>query len=182
MKIHVVSPLPWSREQVFTAYRDHLPDMVQYLPNIQKIEVAKRTEATPGVIALENHWYGRAEIPKAAQSIIKPELLRWIDRATWYNDEWRCDWQIELFFLKEAVSCRGEDTFKETGPRSCEMVITGDLSIDLHKVPGIPSFLVGSLQPQIEKFIVSLITPNFHTVNQGISRYLAQKASQTPQV
>lgn len=175
MKIHCPSNIPFSREEVFTAYRDDLTSLVQYLPNIEKIEVAKREETADGIIEFENHWYAEAQIPKVAQAFIKPEMLKWIDYAKWDQNNWTCDWRIETFFMREAVTCGGRNEFTEAGAESMSLTINGDLSLNAKAVPGVPKLLAGTIKPQLEKFIIALITPNFETINKGIISYLQSK-------
>ena len=175
MQITCPSTIPFSREAVFKAYRDDLTSLVQYLPNIEKIEVVKREEPADGIIEFENHWYAEAQIPKVAQSFIKPEMLKWIDYARWDQNTWTCEWRIETFFMREAVTCSGRNEFKEDGPDSMALTIGGDLSLNAKAVPGVPKLLAGTIKPQLEKFIISLITPNFETINKGIISFLNNK-------
>jgi hypothetical protein len=172
MDINVVSILGFSRDKVFDAYRDNLPDMVQYLPNISKIEVADRGEPDEHTVTFENHWFADAPIPKLAQAFIKPEMLKWVDYAKWNSEEHSCEWRIETFFMKEAVQCSGKNTFKVLDDNRMEMTINGDLTVNVKGVPGVPRLLAGKIQPQLEKFIIALITPNFHKINSGIEQYL----------
>ena len=111
-----------------------------------------------------------------AQAFIKPEMLKWIDYAKWDQNNWTCDWRIETFFMREAVTCSGRNEFSEGGPDSMSLTISGDLSLNAKAVPGVPKLLAGTIKPQLEKFIISLITPNFETINNGIAQYLASKA------
>jgi hypothetical protein len=55
--------------------------------------------------------------------------------------------------------------------------LTGDLRIDLVDLPGVPGFIARRIAPQLEKFIVSLITPNLEQTNQGIQAYLDRRGS-----
>ena len=172
MNINIVSILQFPQNTVFEAYRDNLVDLVDYLPNISKIEIAKREEPQPHVVKFENHWYAQAPIPKMAQAFIKPEMLKWIDYAEWNHENFTCDWKIETFFMREAVTCKGQNKFRVLDDNSMELTIGGNLSIDTKKVPGIPRLLAGKIKPQIEKFIIALITPNFHKINSGIEQFL----------
>ena len=175
MQINVPSTIPFAREEVFTAYRDELNSLVQYLPNISKIETVSREEPESGIVTLENHWYAEANIPKVAQAFIKPDMLKWIDYARWNLNDWTCEWRIETFFMREAVSCSGKNYFKVQGEQSTGLTITGDLNLNMKAVPGVPRLLAGTVKPQLEKFIVALITPNFHTINEGIVSHLNSK-------
>jgi len=175
MEIHVVSTLNYSRDKVFTAYRDNLKEMVPHLPNVEKIDVVRRDEPEPHIVKFENHWYADAPIPKLAQSIIKPDMLKWFDFATWNSDAYTCDWLIQTFFMKEAVSCKGQNTFKVIDDNSMELTIQGDLSLNA-KAIGVPRLLAGKLTPQLEKFIIALITPNFHKTNTAIEKFLSESS------
>ena len=55
-------------------------------------------------------------------------------------------------------------------------MLEGDLKIDLKKIPGVPRLLAGRMGPQVEKFIVSLISPNLQKVNDSLQRYLDDQA------
>jgi hypothetical protein len=172
MQINVPSTIPFARQDVFRAYRDDLTSLVQYLPNISKIEIASREEPEDGIVKLENHWYAEAKIPKVGQAFIKQDMLKWIDYAHWNLNDWTCDWRIETFFMREAVSCSGKNYFKVQSDDSTGLTITGDLTLNMKAVPGVPRLLAGAVKPQLEKFIVALITPNFHTINEGIVSFL----------
>ena len=176
MKIDVNSTISYSRDLVFDTYREEIQALVQYLPNIDKIDVVSREENN-GVVTFENHWYASAsDIPKVAQAFVKPEMMKWIDRASWNLNDKTCNWEIETFFMKEAVSCKGLNTFSEAGDGAMTLRIQGDLELNVKKVPGIPTLLAGTIRPQLEKFIIAMITPNFETINKGIASYLASKA------
>ena len=79
MKLEAVATLSFPRPLVFSTYRDRLPQLVPHLPNVEKIEVLEREEAPggeAGVVRLLNLWFAKADVPKVAQSVIKPEMLR----------------------------------------------------------------------------------------------------------
>lgn len=175
MQINVPSTIPFNRSEVFNTYRDDLTELVRYLPNVSKIEQVTREEPSQGVVKLENHWCAEANIPKVAQAFIKPDMLKWVDYATWNLNDWTCEWRIETFFMREAVSCGGKNYFKVQGDTATGLTITGDLSLNMKAVPGVPRLLAGTVKPQLEKFIVALITPNFHTINDGIVSHLKTK-------
>src|SRR5260370_28178002 len=62
MALHADARLPFSRELVFVAYRDELPKLLPYLPNVRRIEVTSRKENGP-VVELVNEWRGGGGIP-----------------------------------------------------------------------------------------------------------------------
>jgi hypothetical protein len=69
VRIEADSILPYSRDVVFRAYRDDLPKVVEFLPNVRAIEVKKRDEAGP-ITTLFNVWHGGGEVPAAARALL----------------------------------------------------------------------------------------------------------------
>jgi hypothetical protein len=170
MKIQADAKLPFPRELVYRTYRDKLPQMVQYLPNVKNIEVLEQ-KPEGSTLHIKNLWWAKAEIPKIAQSFIKPEMLSWFDFADWHEDRFATGWRIQLRVLEKAVSCAGENQFEAVGDTTI-IHIRGELSFDLREVPGVPRFLAGSIGPTVEKFVVGQITPNLLEVSKGIEQYL----------
>ncbi len=78
MKLEADARISFPRELVYSTYRDRLPELVPYLPNITGITVKSR-EDEGQVSKLLNVWDAQAEIPKVAQAIIKPEMASWLD-------------------------------------------------------------------------------------------------------
>ena len=52
------------------------------------------------------------------------------------------------------------------------VVLDGTLTLDASAMVGVPKFLAGRIVPQVEKFIVSLVTPNLEATNAAIGRFL----------
>ncbi len=175
MQIHSVSPVHHPREKVYLAYRDRLSEIAAYIPDIKEITVVSREEGD-GVVRLHNVWVAKREIPRMLQMVVRPEMLCWDDHATWRDAESRCDWVLRLRVFTDNVRCRGSNTIRADGPDRCRVVLDGELDITLDRVPGVPSLLARRIGPQIERFFVSLITPNLERVNQSLERYLDDQA------
>ena len=174
MRIHSESIIRHPRQAAFAAYRDQLGDIVPYLDDIREIRVAKRVVVGDSV-KLHNIWVADREIPSFAKTFLKPHMLQWDDYADWRQDEHRCHWRLETFF-KDGVRCTGMNTFLAVDANTTRVVLEGDLKIDLKKIPGVPRLLAGRMGPQVEKFIVSLISPNLQKVNDSLQRYLDDQA------
>lgn len=170
MKFRSESTINHPREAVFAAYRDRLSEVIRYLDDISAVNVLARDEAG-AVVKLHNEWVSNREVPKVAQSIIKPEHLRWDDHASWDASAWRCGFEIKTRAFRENVRCVGTNTFLEVGAGT-KVVLEGDFEVNLKDVPGVPRFLAGTIIPQIEKFIIALIQPNLEKVNQAVGQYL----------
>lgn len=177
MEIKADSRIPFPRDLVFRTYRDSLPQLVPYLPNISSISVTSRKEEGPGLTRMLNLWKAKGDIPTVAQSVIKPEMLEWNDHALWNENEWTCEWRVETKIFTENVKCSGKNRFVPEGDGAMRLEIRGDLDVSLKGIPGVPRFLAGTIAPVVEKFIVTLLTPNLTSVSGGLEKYLrASKA------
>lgn len=171
MEIRSESRIGHPLQDVFLAYRDHLSDAARFIPDIEAVRVLKREES-PGVVSLHNEWVGQREIPAVAATILKPEHLRWDDYAVWHEQGTWCDWTIKTRAFTDRVTCKGKNELLADGPSATRVRLTGALQIDLVDLPGVPGFIARRIAPQLEKFIVSLITPNLEQTNKGIQAYL----------
>lgn len=175
MKIHAVSTIHHPRERVYRTYRDRLSEIAAYIPDIKEIQVRSREESD-GVVRLHNVWVADREIPKVLQIVVKPHMLRWDDHATWTDADTRCEWILGFRVFTDSVRCEGSNQFLEDGPGRCRVVLDGFLDISLDRVPGVPALMARRIGPQLEKFFVSLITPNLERVNQSLERFLDDQA------
>ncbi|MBF0120006.1 MAG: hypothetical protein HQK79_14320 [Desulfobacterales bacterium] len=168
--------IPYEVMKVLETVRDHQADLVPYMPNIKAVEVIERRELDGNRIELLNHWHGESDVPAFVKKFIKPEMTSWKDYATWYNDERYVAWRLETFYLNKLFTCIGKTHFKEVGPNETEIFLEGDLKVYPEEVPGIPSFIAKKAAPQIEGFIVKLITPNLCNLAKGVKAYLDDNA------
>ena len=176
MKIEADSRVPFNRDLVYRTYRDALPALVPHLPNIKEITVVEKKEEQPGVLRMLNVWRAQGDIPKAAQSIIKPEMLQWKDHALWDERDWTCAWRVETSMFTDNVRCQGKNRFVPAGDGAMVLEIRGELEVDLKGIPGVPRLLAGTIAPVVESFIVKLLTPNLTSVSKGVEAYLRQQA------
>ena len=171
MRINSESRIHHPIDVVYPCYRDHLPRVAPYTPDIREIIVRSREDKELGP-KIHNVWVADRDIPKVAQGIIKPEMLQWDDFAEWNDAEQHVDWRLNIPAFPDQVKCSGRNAFFADGPRSTRVVLTGELEVNVKNVPGVPRLLAGRLAPKIESFIVMLITPNLEKVNQSLERYL----------
>lgn len=170
MEIRSESRVRYPRGEVYLAYRDQLTEIAAFIPDIQQVRTLDRTEGD-GIVRLHNEWVAQREIPAVAASIVKPEHLRWDDFATWHDGAFCCDWEIKPRAFTDAVTCRGRNQFIADGDETL-VVLSGHLDIQLKDIPGVPGFLGKRLAPQVERFIVGLITPNLKATNEAIQAFL----------
>ena len=174
MRIHSESLIRHPQPKVYQAYRDRLPEIAEYIPDVKEIVVESR-EAYDGGVKIHNVWIADREVPVFAKAFLKPEMMRWDDYADWRDAESRVHWKLKLRVFTDQVTCGGTNTFKKVDERTTAVVLEGDLDIDLKNIPGVPKLFAGGLKPKVEKFIVSLITPNLERVNESLQQFLDEK-------
>ncbi len=171
MEIHNDTVITHPRELVFHTYRDRLPELVCMLDNIEWMNELERREEGGGIHLL-NEWKANGEIPEIAKRWIKPEMLRWKDRASWYQDRWMVDWRFEMAFMKDRVQVGGTNRFVELGPKSTRLELRGALNIDTAGLPGLPRILSKRAGPVVERFVLALVQPNLVKTAQALQRFL----------
>ena len=176
MKLDARDTLNHPKELVWATYRDELPNLVGYLPNIDKIECISREEPELGVIELVNEWHARGEIPAVARRFIKPEMLRWRDEARWEESRWICSWETKVAFFTENVKVKGETIYTDLGGDRTELHIAGLLNVDVRGIRGVPRLLAGPVNAAVEKLVSSLILPNMRRLNVSVGKYLDERA------
>jgi hypothetical protein len=170
MKIQSESIIAFPLDEVYQTYRDRLPEIAAFMPDVREIQVLKRQDGPTGP-KLHNRWFASTELPSVAKNIVKPEWMQWDDHADW-NDAGRyVAWRLELPALGQQVQCSGRNSFF-AAPGGTRVALSGDLEIKLQNIPGVPSFMAKRLAPQVEAFIIKLITPNLEKVNASLERFL----------
>ncbi|MFU8806822.1 MAG: DUF2505 family protein [Bradymonadaceae bacterium] len=173
-KINISDEIAYDRKTVFETFRDHLTELLPYLPTVENITVEKREEED-GQVDIVNLWKASGEeVPRIAQAFIKPDMLQWHDYATWKNETWTCHWEMKVGFLPGAVTCKGTTRYDEKNGKT-KIIMDGDLKVDASKIPGVPRLVAGRVGDAVEGFVVKLITPNLTEVNRGMEKYLAKK-------
>lgn len=173
MEIRADVDLPFSRERVFSAYRDRLAELTEFLPNIRRIRVLERKEL-PGRVELVNEWLGGGDIPAIARSVLSESMLRWTDYATWNEALFTCDWRTEVHAFPGAVRCAGQNRYVVTADGS-RLEIRGELTVDAGKVPGVPRLLARTIGGVVEKVLVAAIAPNLVEVAKGVGTLLRRE-------
>jgi hypothetical protein len=176
MEIIADAVIPYERPLVFATYRDNLPDLVRYLPNIREIKV--RTRADRGIdVDLVNDWKGGGDIPAVARSVLSESMLTWTDHATWFGADFRVEWRTDVHAFPGAVKSAGTNRFVEI-PEGTRLAIRGELTCDAAKVPGVPKLLAKTVGATVEKVMVAQIAKNALEIARGVAKMI--EARKTP--
>ncbi len=171
MRIRSSSVINHPLDRVWRAYRNELPSIAQTIPDIREVKEIERTDRENGV---EVHclWVSSAALPPLVDRVIKPEHLQWDDFGTWNDEEHHVDWRIKTKVFTERISCGGRNVFESAGEGKTRLTINGELNIDFDRLPGMPRMISKRVGPRLEKFFVSMITPNLERVTEHLTRYL----------
>jgi len=175
MDLRADAHVPFPRGMVFAAYRDAMPHVLRYLPNVRSIEITSRRQEGPRVDVV-NVWHGGGQIPGALRAVLNESMLQWTDHATWDASSFRCEWRTQTHAFPTAVTCSGCTVFMEDGPRASLLEIRGELTVDAKKIRGVPSFVAANLSRLIEDFLVANIRANFAETARGLAKHLTDRA------
>ncbi len=171
MKINVVTNIPFPLADVFAATRDHMPELAEFMPNIDSIKVESRIENEDGSVELVNRWSSAStEIPAAARSLIDASSIYWLDHAHWKPGETRCSWRLEMGFMADRIHCSGTTAYSAISESETAMRIEGELRLDLKGL--VPRLMLGPVTSGIERFVSKLVQPNFQKTSDALTAYL----------
>jgi hypothetical protein len=172
IKISVDSQVSFPRYLVYATYRDKVTELGPYLPNVRSLQLKSCQEADQQVrLVLE--WHGGGDIPAAARTLLREELLTWTEYDVWDNNEFTVDWRIETHAYREVVFLAGKNRFLDQG--NCTLVESrSELRIDLSVIHGIPPFLLSQLVNMVEELLAKKIKPNLVQMGKSVEKYLEQ--------
>jgi hypothetical protein len=171
MEFRIAEIIRHPRERVYCAYRNHLTDLVSYLPNVDSIETLEREQTDQGIRML-NRWKINAAIPRVVRPFLHEKMMTYLDQANWLDQEHKVNWRNEIGLFPEAIDCHGTNFFNEgPHPDTTEVALTGRLDIDLSGIRGVPRMLHG-FAPKVESFILNLVRPNLVAVARAVGRFL----------
>ncbi len=159
MKLSADIRLPFPREAVFAAFRDDLGSVLEFLPNVRRVEERWRRE-DDSAVHLVHEWYGGGEVPAAVRGIITQPMLGWTDLAAWDLKAFCCDWKIESHSFPNRVQCRGRSSFLDEGPGETLLCVRGTVEVDARRFPGVPAFLAVQVGRSVEEFLAAKIESN----------------------
>ena len=173
MDLRADARIPFPRKVVFAAYRDHIVELLPYLPNVRGIDVQSRSEEGP-VTKMVNVWHGGGDIPSTIRAALG-DSLSWTDHAAWNMDTLRVEWRTETKAFADALKCAGYDAFLEDGADKTLLEIRGSIEVDASRIRGVPRFLAGKVGRAIEEFLGGKIQANLMETAKGLSQYLEHR-------
>lgn len=171
MRFTLHDEIDFPRELVFTTIRDRLPDILPYLPNVDEIEVLESHDDGE-IRRCVKRWAGSSdEIPAVVRPLIRPDILQWIDHATWDQGRWQVDWWHEMGVLPGAISAKGTNRFEADGDITI-ISMEGDFTIHPERLTFVPQIVARRAAPALERFIIGRVKPNLRATNEAVAAFL----------
>jgi len=174
MRFEEASKVTKPASRVLHTMIEEMEKIVPFLPSVESITTEKIERLDDGRVHILRRWQGNSSsAPSAVRPFLSREALAWLDDAMWTPNEHKVDWTLKTS-LSRLYDCSGSNTFKPhpDDPEGATLMrVTGDLTVYPDKLPGVPGFLARKLAPQIEKFVVKLITPNIMDLAVGLQGY-----------
>jgi len=138
---------------------------LQDLPNVSTNEtIEERDEGTKKYIKVK--WNVHGQIPKAAQKIISPETLTFLEDSVWDRETLVYSTKVIPHFFKKQVNCRHKLEFFEAGNKT-KRVLSGFFEI---KIP-----VIGQLvEPVILKYLKQNSKEDFEMGSKALKQYVAK--------
>ncbi len=177
MKLSVLSTVPYPMDKVLTVMRDEMPNLVTFLPNIDKIDVESREELENGELKLLNRWKAsKTEVPTVIRPFISDDKLGWLDDAHWFSD--RVEWSLKMNFMTDRIKCVGATRYSFADGKT-SIHIDGDLDIDLKGL--VPGLIANKVKGTIESFVLKTLEPNFQKTADAVKAFLDKQAKEEAQ-
>lgn len=172
VKLELTVEIAHPRERVFRTYRDHLVELVPFLPNVRSITLVSREDDGP-TSRLLNLWKGGGELPAMVRKFVPDDLLQWEDHAVWHADRFTTEWRTVVPALKEAVRASGVNRFEAVSEQRTVLQISGTLEVDGARIRGVPRLLAGTVGTAVEGFLTASIRPNLLAISAGVEKFLS---------
>ncbi len=164
MRIESSGEVDRKQEDVYVLVRDHLADLIPYLPNIEEVRVVERRDGD-GVVHIVNEWRARATVPKMAARFVPPEMFQWKDTATWKDAEHLVEYHLEGY----GWEADGVNRFEAVG-EATRIHIGADITVH-PEVFHIPRMLFNKVFPLVEDTVRKALAPNMTALVDAVRNY-----------
>ncbi len=170
METKTLSMVQHPRDLVWVTMRDRLPEIVAAVEDVESVALVSCQELA-GNLCTEYLWQARPKLPALVAVNVRPEMLRWTDRARWSEPEFICTWEIEPHAFRESIQCRGTTRYElAMGGRGTRITFTSDFQLGRARdgAPGNPMLHLA------EPILRGLIPKNFSKVVAALAALLAR--------
>ena len=97
---------------VWSAMRDRLPEIAAGVDDVESVQLEQRTNREDGALHVVHVWQANPKLPAIIAGHLRPEMLRWTDRATWSAHDFICTWRIEPHHFADRIECHGTTRYE----------------------------------------------------------------------
>jgi hypothetical protein len=170
METKTISMIRHPLDAVWIAMRDHLPEIAVTVEDVESVHLESRTETADGSIVVTNIWQACPKLPALLASRLKPEMLRWTDRAVWSQHEHTCTWQIDPHYFAGRIACQGSTRYERAmGGRGTRVTFASAFRLGQH---GKLSALEDVVFRGAESLLQGLIPKNFQKIVTALTAHL----------
>jgi len=167
-KIELNAPM----QKVWRVYRDHLTQIAESMPAVEKITVKSRKEENK-LITIENHWEIAGRIPRSIKKIVPKTLFFYKDKAFWDEKTMICSFENEPADGSKIYKCVGKNIFSSTD-EGTSLIVDISLTIKSDKLKFIPTILSKTILYKIEKIITRELVRNLEKTAHLVVKYIKQ--------
>ena len=181
MRFNVTAAVSHPPEVVLETMIERMEEIVPFLPNVARITTLSSARRRGGSIAIERRWEGSLDgIPAALRRFVSLQWAAWIDSALWTPAQYKVEWRqtAAVQRIADLYACAGTNYFEPDSrdpARVTRVRVTGELTVYPDAFPGVPGLFGRRLAPQLEAFVVRLLTPNLTDLASGLQRYLDER-------
>jgi hypothetical protein len=154
---------------VAATMRDRLAEVAAGVDDVESVQLQERVEQADGGLLVVNLWQARPKLPALIASRLRPEMLRWTDRATWNPAGDVCTWEIDPHYFHDHIQCRGHTRYEPAmGGRGTRITFTSEFLLGRGPTGGIANPLLVVAEPILR----GLIPKNFQKIVEALSGWL----------
>ncbi len=151
--------------EVYPLVRDHLVDLLPYLPDVEAISVVSYQRTSDTRVQIVNRWRAKSAIPAVVEKFVGKDVLQWTDTAEWQDDTWRVVYRLVGF----GYEVTGVNTFAPEG-KGTRLHVSADVVIHPEAFR-IPRLVFNSVFPKVEGLVRAAVQPNLTALARGLQAY-----------
>lgn len=175
VRIDFTEPFPCSAQQAYDVATTDFPDIVDYVPNVDRLITLERVPLEHGRERGLYEFHARSPLPPPLSGIIRPEMLRWRQTLVYDPARRRLDWSVEPAVFPGHIHCHGVTQFLDRPPGGSTVHVTGALRIDTLPIPAFPDAFLIRISRLLESVAGRLIEPNLRQFYQAIKKLAADR-------
>jgi hypothetical protein len=164
-------------EPVWKTVRDRLPELVQFVDDLESVTVIQRDVPGQGRVRLLNQWRTRQNVPALLQPKLGAAAIGWLDRNEWDEATRRCNWQIEPNVLGDHISCRGMTSYEPAiAGRGTRVTFEGVFDLSPSALRSVAGPFERPLTAFVESIVTTMVPKNFRRILEAATELIRSES------